>query len=167
MRNQEPDRCPPDLIEMVELLERERPTATPFELDQVKTRIMARRQTPRRYGLKGSLLKTRLAITMMLALGILTSGTGVGLAVSGGSSSGSAGAAQYKQSTPDTGGGGTLGSEDQAPQATQEANQVVATTSSGSLPFTGLAAIPILFVGVGLLATGLVVRRSVRRSEQA
>jgi hypothetical protein len=176
MRNQEPDRCPPDLIEMVELLERERPMATPLELDQVKTRIMARRQTPRRYGLKGSLLKTRLAITMMLALGILTSGTGVGLAVSGGSSSGSAGAAQYPQSTPDTGGGGTLGSEDQAPAdqapadqapAAQEANQVVATTSSGSLPFTGLAAIPILVVGVGLLATGLVVRRSVRRSEQA
>jgi hypothetical protein len=166
MRNQEPDRCPPDLIEMVELLERERPTATPLELDQVKTRIMARRQPPRRYGLKGSLLKTRLAITMMLALGILTSGTGVGLAVSGGSSSGSAGAAQYKQSTPNTG-GGTLGSEDQAPQAAQEANQVAATTSSGSLPFTGLAAIPILFVGVGLLATGLAVRRSVRRSEQA
>jgi len=168
MRNQEPDRCPPDLIETVELLERERPTATPLELDHVKTRIMARRQPSRRYGLKGSLLKTRLAITMMLALGILTSGTGVGLAVSGGSSSGSASQAQYPETPKNNNNpGSVLGSEEQAPQAAQEANQVVATTSSGSLPFTGLAAIPILFVGVGLMATGLVIRRNVRRSEQA
>jgi hypothetical protein len=106
---------------------------------------------------------------MMLVLGIVLSSTGAGLAVSGSSGSGSAGAAQYPQ-PKQTGGnnGNVLGNEEQpAPAATQEANQVAATTSSGSLPFTGLAAIPIIIVGVGLLGTGLVMRRSTRRAEQA
>ena len=164
MRNPDLDRCPPDLVETIELLERERPTATSLELDQMKTRIMARRQSTRRYGPKGSFLKTRMAITMMLVLGIVLSSTGAGLAVSGSSGSGSAGAAQYPQ--PKENNSNVLGSEEQ-PAATQEANQVAATTSSGSLPFTGLAAIPIIIVGVGLLGTGLVLRRGTRRAEQA
>jgi hypothetical protein len=170
MRNPDLNRCPPDLVETFELLERERPVATPLELDQMKTRIMARRQSMRRSGSKGSLLKTRFAITMMLVLGILMSCTGAGLAVSGSSGSGSAGAAQYGNNNNNNGGnnnGNVLGSEEQPAAQTQEANQVAATTSSGSLPFTGLAAIPILAVGVGLFGTGLVVRRSARRAEQA
>lgn len=166
MRNPDLNRCPPDLVETMEFLERERPVATPLELDQMKTRIIARAQGTRRSGRKGSLLKTRFAITMMLVLGILLSCTGAGLAVSGSSGSGNAGAAQYTKPTTEGNNGNVLGSEEQ-PAATQEANQVAATTSSGSLPFTGLAAIPILVFGVGLLGTGLVVRRSARRAEQA
>jgi len=139
--------------------------ATPLELDQMKTRVMARAQGTRRSGAKGSLLKTRFAITMMLVVGILLSCTGAGLAVSGSSGSGNAGAAQY--SKPETNNNGNVLGQEEQPAATQEANQVAATTSSGSLPFTGLAAIPILAIGVGLFGTGLVVRRSSRRTEQA
>ena len=174
MRNPDLNRCPPDLVDTVDRLERERPVASPLELDQMKTRIMARAQGTRRSGAKGSVLKTRFAITMMLVVGILLSCTGAGLAVSGSSSSGNAGAAQYTK--PETNNnnnnttnnnGNVLGQEEQ-PAATQEANQVAATTSSGSLPFTGLAAIPILALGVGLFGTGIVVRRTARRdAEQA
>ena len=166
MRNPDLNRCPPDLVETADRLERERPMATPLELDQMKTRVMARAQGTRRSGAKGSLLKTRFAITMMLVVGILLSCTGAGLAVSGSSGSGNAGAAQYSSQPNNNNNGNVLGQEEQ-PAATQEANQVAATTSSGSLPFTGLAAIPILAIGVGLFGTGLVVRRSSRRAEQA
>jgi hypothetical protein len=167
MRNPDLNRCPPDLVDTMELLERERPVATSLELDQMKTRMMARAQGTRRSGRKGSLLKTRFAITMMLVLGILLSCTGAGLAVSGSSGSGSAGAAQYPQPKNNENNGNVLGSEEQPAAQTQEANQVAATESSGSLPFTGLAAIPILAVGVGLFGTGIVVRRSAKRAEQA
>ena len=166
MRNPDLNRCPPDLVETIEMLERERPVATPLELDQMKTRIMARRQSTRRSGAKGSLLKTRFAITMMLVLGILLSCTGAGLAVSGSSSSGSASQVQYPPPKETENNGNVLGNEEQpAAQGTQEADQVAATTSSGSLPFTGLAAIPILAVGVGLFGTGIVVRRSAKREQ--
>jgi hypothetical protein len=157
-------------MEAVELLERERPSATPLELDQMKTRILARAQGKRGTGLKGSLLKTRFAITTMLVLGLLLSFTGAGLAVSGSSESGSASHAAYPQPGENNGNenGNVLGNEEQPPvEATQEANQVAATESSGSLPFTGLAAIPILLVGVGLFGTGIVVRRSARHAEQS
>jgi len=50
-------------------------------------------------------------------------------------------------------------------QPTQVTRQLSADTSSGDeLPFTGFAAIPVLLIGVFLLASGFVLRRGNRNS---
>ena len=111
-------------------------------------------------------MKSRLTILAMLVAGILLSTTGAGLAISGNSSRGDAGIAQYGTPTPTaTPQGDVLGEEESggsgnapaASEETQPARQVEA--SGNSLPFTGYAALPILLGGVALLTTGLVLRR--------
>jgi hypothetical protein len=136
-------------------------------------------------------LKSRLAITSILVLGLFTSGTGATLALSGGG--GSASKAEYPlvttpttttpTTTPKTTsapGPEVLGTtETSGPVApagksgktapvtapAQATRQVAAVESNnGSLPFTGLAAIPILLAGLGMLGGGLLLHRSARRS---
>ncbi len=114
-------------------------------------------------------MKSRVAVVMVLALGVFMSGTGATLAVSGISASGSASSAQYPDDTPrgDNGVLGTRGSggnkDEQQPASavageTQSFRQVASTSSSGSLPFTGFLAIPVLIVGFGLLGAGVAMR---------
>lgn len=96
------------------------------------------------------------------------SGTGATLAVTGLASSGSASSAQYPEPESEN----TLGTKDNGnsssakpdstatvvtPAETQAVRQV-ATSSSGTLPFTGFLAIPVLIVGVGLLGAGVAMR---------
>jgi hypothetical protein len=104
---------------------------------------------------------------MVLALGVFMSGTGATLAVTGLASSGSASSAQYPEPESEN----TLGTNDAnnsndkpdstasvvTPAETQAVRQV-ATSSSGTLPFTGFLAIPVLIVGVGLLGAGVAMR---------
>jgi hypothetical protein len=110
----------------------------------------------------------------MLVLGIMMSTTGVGLAISGLASSGSAGKAQYgNPGGPPPGkpsGRGPHGAQSgsSSGQSTAGAGQVNATgqtqaTNNGrSLPFTGVLAIPLIVVGGALLATGIGLRRRTR-----
>ena len=123
-------------------------------------------------------MKSRLTILAMLVAGILLSTTGAGLAISGSSSRGDAGVAQYGTPTPSAtpqgdvlgqeesgGGNGNGNSNGNAPAAppaaaAQPARQVEA--SGTSLPFTGYAALPILLGGVALLGGGLVLRQRTR-----
>lgn len=122
-------------------------------------------------------MRSRLAITAMLIMGFALSTTGVGLAVSGTSGSGSAGNAQYQQTTPtkppaDDQGGDVGGNQGQAstptPDTTQAVQQIATTTDDGSqLPFTGLAVIPVLIAGAGLLIAGLVLRRNTKSTPDA
>ena len=174
---------------IVRRLHNERPQLTPLELDEIKTRLDARltHGSLRGHPRKGAFMKSRLAITMMLVLGLIFSTSGVGLAISGIADNGSSGRAQYSQPQGETLGqqqpaqnpsgsqggddGGTLGEEQQGEEQgdgggaqgegspnVQSTRQVQAT-EGGKLPFTGLAAIPLLLGGMALLVTGFTLRR--------
>jgi len=137
----------------------ERPQASALELDDIKRRVLARR----RRGRAATFARTRAAIVAMLVAGFALSGTGAGLAVSG--TGDQASIAQYGNGN----GNGhkpsnkVLGGE-HANTNVQPERQVVngAQASGSSLPFTGFAAIPVLLLGLILLVTGLVFRRSAR-----
>jgi hypothetical protein len=104
-------------------------------------------------------MKSRLAILLMLALGMMLSTAGAGLAVQD-LTSDDASVAQY-------------GSDEQEPEDVlgeaesgddvQESRQVSAGADGGDeLPFTGFLAIPVLIGGVALLSGGLVLRHRTR-----
>lgn len=167
----------PDLEPVASELRAGRPRLTALELDATKQRIRARAAAPaRRRTTKGTFMKSRLGILLMLVAGMLLSTTGAGLAVSG--LSGSAAEVQYGSGNDDDkgGGGNVLGEEESnsgsggpsggsAPEAAQNdlqpTRQVEAGADNGGeeLPFTGFAAIPVLLGGIALLTTGLVLRR--------
>ena len=134
-------------------------------------------------------MKSRLVILTMLVLGMLLSTAGAGLAITGLSGNDSASVAEYATPTTtattppgkndvlgdtdtgngqdvlpsDTGGNGPSGAPGggvAAGNAVQPARQVEAgANTSSSLPFTGFAAVPILFGGIVLLSGGLLLRR--------
>lgn len=113
-------------------------------------------------------MKPRIAVAFVLALGLLSSGTGATLAVI--SESGSAAKVQY----PDLSQKGSLkpsvlGSEQPTAKATspiQEEKQV-ARSGGRELPFTGFLAIPLLIVGVLFLIGGGVMRSRTRARGEA
>lgn len=114
-------------------------------------------------------MKSRLAITMLLVLGLVFSTAGAGLAVSGGSDSGSAAQRQYDAKSDDGEVLGEIGNvtpSDPAPQASPPAvdppRQAEVTSTDGQLPFTGFAAGTVLILGIAFLVTGVVLRRRVR-----
>ena len=101
-------------------------------------------------------MKPRIAVALVLAMGLLTSGTGATLAVI--SESGSAAQVQYPDLKPkESVKPGVLGSEPGDGAKVQEEAQV-ANSGGGELPFTGFLAIPLLVAGVGFLVTGGVLR---------
>ena len=165
-RHSEP---PPELAQVARRLQEERPALSGLELDQIKLQVQRRAARPKNTFLskqRRALMKSRMAITSMLVLGVFAGGTGTGLAVSGISDSGSAGTAQYKKDRPEgpiiagkqEGGDNGPGAVQATPRAVQATRQV-SVQEEGSLPFTGLAAIPLILLGIGLLASGLVLRR--------
>jgi hypothetical protein len=145
--------------DITRLLREERPRASELELDDIKRRVT------QRVARKGQPMRSRLAILAMLVVGMLMSGTGAGLAIQGFDESGNdASEVQY----PQGGGGDVLGEEDSGgglPEETENVAdeddaQVAQQVEVGdSLPFTGFAAIPVLVIGVALVAGGLVLRR--------
>jgi hypothetical protein len=169
------------LDSVVEQLRAHRPEATALELDAVKRRVRERVATrpAGRRARSASLMKSRLAILSMLVTGMLLSTAGAGLAIDGVTSSNSASVAQYGGKDTGGNGGDVLGEDDSnspggvagensgsAPGGTageetgvQPARQVESGAGSGSLPFTGFLAIPVLLGGLALLSAGLVLRR--------
>src|SRR5438270_9226073 len=74
----------PDLHDVASRLQDSRPRLTPLELDATKQQIRARAASPaRRRSTKGQTVKSRVAILLMLVLGMLFSTAGAGLAVTG------------------------------------------------------------------------------------
>ena len=158
-------------------LREHRPELSALQLDEVKTRV---RKHADRFPRKGQSMKSRFAILLMLIAGMLVSTTGAGLAVQGSSGNGNAAVSQYPDEKPpggvlgdeddngddngdddSAGGGGGGGVAGDEATSTQPDRQVAAGVEGGGgeLPFTGLAAIPIILLGVAMTATGVVLRR--------
>ena len=136
--------------------------------------------------MKGTFMKSSLALTLVLVAGFMLSTTGATLAISGSSGSGSASIAQYGSpgghlgqhhrhhvKGADTKGGnkpnktlsGPSSPEVQVAPAAAEQQAVVSTGSS--LPFTGFLAIPLLVIGLGLIVVGAVIRLKSRNQPVA
>jgi hypothetical protein len=164
------DQTPEDFAWVAERLEQERPMASPLELDRMKVQARAQAGRGGRSQAKGSFLKSRVAIVAILVLGVLSGGTGTTLALSGGSEQGSAAQAQYPGGVKgqQEGSNGVLGRTESSPNsgtAVQGTQQVAATQGSNSnLPFTGLAALPLVLLGFGLLGAGGLLYRSSRQA---
>ena len=166
------DELGSELQPIADRLRAERPTLSALELDDVKQRVRAAATRPTTT--KRGFMRSRLAILLMLVLGLTFSTTGAGLAISGfADGGGQAAATQYDDGDDgggvlpdsddgDNGGGGgvTPDSDDEAD--VQPARQFESAGTGGSLPFTGFAAIPVLLLGLGLLSAGLIVRRTSR-----
>lgn len=174
------NRVPAELHEVEQRLRDDRPALTALELDAIKLRTMtsATRGSKSLFAKKkGTFMKSRVAVLLVLVLGVFMSSTGATLAVSGLSSSGSASTAQYPEPDQHSNTLGTQESNSNGPSGTTEAVQTapaetqavrqVASTSSGSLPFTGFLAIPVLIVGVGLLGAGVAMRLRLRSGNDA
>jgi len=136
-------------------------------------------------------MKSKFALTLVIAAGFMLSTTGASLALSGESGSGNAAQSQYQTVGPNNESGAQgvkgvnlesdkNGADAQKPAATEaqntepvveeiptEAAQVAVTGESGSLPFTGFVAIPVLIVGLALLVGGALLRTRLgpRRTE--
>lgn len=105
LRDEQP--LPPELDDVARHLRDSRPELEPLALDRVKQSVRARTSRP----VRGGVPARRLASTAVLAMGIMLSGTGATLAVSGISDNGSAGSAQYPGNVI----GPTLGGEQVPP----------------------------------------------------
>ena len=179
---------PADLIHVVERLASEKPELSALELDAVKQRVRkkaARKASAPRQ--KGIVVKSRLAITSMLVVGVLLSAMGgAGIADQTSASSVEYGravptpiapptVAGQVQSAPapaptlvpeaaptvagEVAEGGVAPAREADPASDVEPAAQVAADADERLPFTGFAAIPVLLGGLALLATGLVLRR--------
>jgi hypothetical protein len=158
---------PAELTPVEERLRAERVTATPVELDALKLRAMRQAAPAAPRFRKGVWMKSRLALTLMIVLGLMMSTTGAGLAISGSSDRGSAAEGQYggggeKGENPNDNLAGTVQGGGQGGSDTADSQPVeqvaVATDDNGSLPFTGFVAIPLIVGGVALLSGGAILR---------
>jgi hypothetical protein len=171
----------PELRDVTERLRTERPELTALELDATKQRILARAATPaRKRTTRGAPMKSRLAILLMLVLGMTMSTAGAGLAISG-TVNGNAAQTQYPPREDE--GGDVLGEEDSdvapeedvagkedaaaqpdtAAQAPRQVEAGVQSAGDDELPFTGFAAIPILLLGIVMTVSGALLRRRISR----
>lgn len=162
------DDLTPDMREIARRLDAERPELTEMRLDELKLGIL--RRAGRRSSLtpRGSFMRSRAAVTLVLVLGMMFTGAGGTVAVTGLAGAGDSGTAQYGEVEAEVEGGqeegAVLGNTEQRPSGETAGTQQVAETGEDTLPFTGFLAIPMLVAGVGMLGAGAALRRS-QRSE--
>jgi hypothetical protein len=93
------NRTPAELEAIENALRAERHQASPLELDAIKLQAIRQAERSRpslTASTKGSFMKSRLALTLLLVAGFMLSTTGATLAISGSSGSGSAASTQYQ-----------------------------------------------------------------------
>jgi hypothetical protein len=93
MERETDQRLPSDLARLAQRLREDRPQLSPLELDRLEQRV--RERVVRGSHRKDPFMRARLAILMMLILGVFLTVGGGALAVTGISGSGSAAIAQY------------------------------------------------------------------------
>ena len=174
-------QLPADLADVAERLTQDAPRMSALELDELKRRVTTRGARNATHQTR-SIMRARFTFTSLLAAGILMTSGGATLAVSGLSDTDNAGVEQYGTTTAKsvTVPSGTLGatgvadtpsddnvspSQDDGAAPVAQAPRQVAQSGGGDLPFTGYAGIPVLLIGVALLASGLVLRRNARGSQ--
>ena len=154
-----------DLDALGAQLRASRDELTGMELDTVRQRVLraAARNTRTR---RSTFMKSRLAVTAMLVLGMLFSTAGAGIAITSVTDDSPSGV-QYRQDDDNqrvlgevgTVDSGTAPAADSAPSAPAATPTEPQEAAEGELPFTGFLAIPILIGGVALLSSGLILRR--------
>src|ERR1700759_4212751 len=96
--NSNRNRIPAELHDIEETLRANRHEASPLELDRIKLQAIRQAERTRPSLIarqKGTYMKSRLALTLLLVAGFMFSTTGATLAISGSSGSGSAATSQY------------------------------------------------------------------------
>jgi hypothetical protein len=194
MANSNRNRTPAEFTGIEAELRAERHEASPLELDRIKLQAIrqAERSRPSLYvSKKGSFMKSRLALTLVLVAGFMLSTTGATLAISGSSSSGSASGIEYTPTGGNNPAGNNQGDHPQnhvkgvnskggngpsntsggpSPEvvvAPAAAEQQAVVSNGSSLPFTGFVAIPLLVIGLALIVGGAVLRLKSRNTPVA
>ena len=157
---------PPDLEDVAAELEAGRAVPSLDEAGRIRARVGIPRRRSR------TAMRARLAIASLLAGGMLMSGGGAALALSGESSHGSASSAGYNaptssqpqvlgetQGTTPTSAAPTTSSSGPEVQGAVQGTRQVSSSGVKSLPFTGFAAIPIILAGIAMLGGGAWLRR--------
>lgn len=138
MRRRDTECIPEELAPIAERLSEARGRPTPLELDRIKLRAMEQAEGARRLKMRerGFAMRSRAAITSMLAAGVLMSGTGAALGLSGPSGDGSAAEIQYVPPgvAPGLGGLGVLGEQGAGSPPSQGGN---GPSQGGNLPSGG------------------------------
>lgn len=173
MEHRAEDGLPPELDEVVALLRDERPTLGAIELDRTSQLVRARADrasAPRRLPWRERVMKSSIALTAVLVLGLLFAIPGATLAVTGLSDGDSAGTAQYDPTPPPGGcteGAGCIGGKQTDPGSDPvQGTRQISGDDKQSLPFTGFAAVPLLLLGLVMMGTGAMGRRRLRRDRR-
>ena len=133
--NESDNRNTGEFLSVEQRLRDDRPALTALELDAIKLRTIessARRSPGPIARRKGNFMKSRLALVVVLALGLFMSGTGATLALSGTSSSGSAGSAQYPETCREEEESGKKEEGSCAPEKTCHEEEASGERSQGS-----------------------------------
>src|SRR5882757_6413996 len=180
------NRAPEEFEATEDALRAGRHQVTPLDLDRIKLQAIRQAEQPRPslYAVKkGTLMKSRLALTLLLVAGFMLSTPVATLAISGSSGSGSAATNQYVQPHNEEGTHGEQGTKGVNGKGGNENNtlnetevevtpapaaeQQAVVSSGSSLPFTGFVAIPLLVIGVGLILVGATIRLKSRKDTAA
>jgi len=132
------DHLGDDFQPVMDLLEANRPEASPHELDAVKQRVLSRAGNRSHKRRKQGFMRSRAVILATLVLGFTFSTVGAGLAISGFANNDVASVAEYPQNTPPptTPQAQTPPTTQVAPGTSEQANETPAPEAQEVLPGT-------------------------------
>jgi hypothetical protein len=132
------DHLGDDFQPVMDLLEANRPEASPHELDAVKQRVLARAGNRSHKRRKQGFMRSRAVILATLVLGFTFSTAGAGLAISGFANNNVASVAEYPQNSPPptTPQAQTPPTTQVAPGTSEQANETPAPEAQEVLPGT-------------------------------